>query len=252
MLDKIKLLEMLKDLAEIAATQGNTLTKEEIKAYFEETPLPEGNMTPVYTYLAENHVNITDFEPENIPVKKEEEHKEEDCIFLKMYQEDLSALEKVTKEEELVILRETENEIPGAKERLLNIWLPRVVELSKEYKNQGVLLEDLIQEGNIGLLCALEKLPHLKKTADRNEYLTESIQAAMVKAIDESMGEDDLESTLIGRSNLLKEAEKYLAEDMGRVPTIEELSDFTKLSREEIQDVITLSPNALHTGKGVK
>lgn len=248
MLDKSKFMEMLGDLTEIAATQGNSLTPEEIKEYFKELELNEEHYNLIYAFLAEKQVNVNGYESKE--PEQEEQLNEEDSIYLKMYMKELKTLEKLTKDEEMVLLREVQNEIPGARERLVHVWLPKVVRIAKKYKNQGVFLEDLIQEGNIGLLGAVDNLTLLGEGIDAPEYLKNQISRAMEMTIDENMGEDDLETTVVGRSNLIKEASNVLAEDLGRVATLEELSDYTKLSREEIQDILTLSRDAIKIGKG--
>lgn len=248
MLDKIKFMEMLADLKEIAATQGNSLTQDEIKEYFKEMELSDEHYNHIYSYLAENQVVINGFDYKK--EVKEENMSEEDSIFLKMYLKDLRTLEKLSKEEELILLREVRNEIPGSSDRLVHVWLPKVVRIAKKYKNQGVFLEDLIQEGNIGLLNGIKYLPGLDDAINIEKYLKEMIMKAMEEVIDENGGEDDLENTVIGRSNLIQEASKYLAEDLGRVATVEELAQYTKLSVEEINNIRTLSLDALKVGKG--
>lgn len=248
MLDKIKLMEMLEDLKEIAKTEGNVLSQEEIKEYFNGMDLSEDHYTHIYSYLAENQIEIQGFDyKKEVP---EEPMKEEDSIFLKMYLKELRTLEKISKDEEVVLLREVKNEIPGAKDRLVNVWLPKVVRIAKKYKNQGVFLEDLIQEGNIGLLNGIKQLPSLDEAIDMKTYLEEVIKKTMEEIIDDDMEEDDLENTIIGRSNLIQEAAKYLAEDLGRVATIDELAEYTKISVEEINNIRTLSLDALKVGKG--
>jgi len=249
MLDKIKFMEMLGDLKEIAQIQGNSLTQDEIKAYFDEMELSEEHYNHIFTYLIENQVSINGFAAKE--EAKEEKMSEEDSVFLAMYLKELHALEKLSKEEELVLLREVKNGIPGAKERLINVWLPKVVHIAKKYKNQGVFLEDLIQEGNIGLLIAVENLVNLEDSMDVETYLKEMIMKAMEEIIDENMDEDVLENTILGRSNLIQEASNYLAEDLGQVPTIEQLAEYTKLTVEEIQEIGTIAIDAVKIGKGI-
>ena len=66
----------------------------------------------------------------------------------------------------------------------------------------------------------------------------------MESYIDETTTEKDWESTVLAKTNLLHEAAKYMTEEMGRVPTIEELSEYTKIAREEIKDIMGLSEDA--------
>ncbi|MEG1991963.1 MAG: sigma factor [Acetivibrio sp.] len=255
MLDKSKFMEMLKDLTELAAIDGNRLTQKEVQEYFKDMDIKEEQFNHIYAYLIENHVHITDGdtnldEMERTNEEKGNTLKEEDSIFLKMYLKDLQTLEKLSKEEEEVVFRETKNRIPGAKERLIHGWLPKVVKIAKKYKDNGVLLEDLIQEGNIGLLRGVDMIPMTEDDLDLEEYLKEAIEWEILQIIDEEVEEEDLENTVMGRTNLIQEAAKYLAEDLGRVATVGELSEYTKLSIEEITDTIKLSLDAVKLGKG--
>ena len=70
------------------------------------------------------------------------------------------------------------------------------------------------------------------------------ITHAMELYIDEVTASKDWESAVLAKTNLLHEATKYMAEEMGRIPTIEELSEYTKISREEIKDIMGLSEDA--------
>lgn len=250
MIDKAKFLEMLSDLTEIAATQGNILTPEEIKEYFRELELTEEHYTLIYSFLSEKQVEV----PGIVQAKSEEEDNkglnQEDSIYLKMYRKELRNLEKYTPEQEKIIMREVQNEIPGAREKLINAWLPKVVRMANKYKNQGVYLEDLIQEGNIGLLSGVDNLALLGTEIDGEEYLKEQILREIERVIDENTEEEDNESIIVGRSNLIQEASRVLAEDLGRVATLSELAEYTRLSEEEIQNIRTLSRNSINVGKG--
>jgi DNA-directed RNA polymerase specialized sigma subunit len=70
------------------------------------------------------------------------------------------------------------------------------------------------------------------------------VSHAMEAYIDEMTESKDWENTVLAKTNLLHEAAKYMAEEMGRVPTIEELSEYTKITRDEIKDIMGLSEDA--------
>ena len=70
------------------------------------------------------------------------------------------------------------------------------------------------------------------------------ITHAMEIYIDEMTESKDWESAMLAKTNLLHEAAKYMAEEMGRMPTVEELSEYTKISRDEIKDIMGLSEDA--------
>lgn len=254
MLEKGKFMEMLADIAEIAKTQGGSIEKEEIQEYFNGFTLSDEQMNAIYLYLAENKISVKGFlytpSKETEPVAEEAAESKEDSIYLTMYLEDLDyiAPEEPGETERLYLkLRGGDKE---AEKRLMEIWLRRVVELARGYQNQGVFIEDLIQEGNIGLLSGIAELSKYQGSIDAEEYLKESVTKLMENLIDDAMGEDDLENTILGKSNLINEASKALAEDLGRVATLEELSEYTKIPTEEIGDILNLSLDAIKVGEG--
>ena len=79
--------------------------------------------------------------------------------------------------------------------------------------------------------------------------MRDHILQCMVEAVDEEVGESDREATVLAKTGLISEAAKYLAEDMGRVATIKELAEYTKLEEKEIEDILQLSLDAIEVGK---
>lgn len=250
MLEKGKLLEMLQDITEIAKTQDGSLTQEEIQEYFHGMELTKEQMDAIYLYLAENKIKVKGFLYTPKAETEEEPADDKDSIYLTMYLEELSFIEpELPGEAEKLYLSLRDGE-EAVKKRLTEIWLSRVVELARGYQNQGVFIEDLIQEGNIGLLSGISELSRRKEPADAEEYLKESVTKLMEDLIDENMNEDDLENAILGKSSLIHEASKMLAEDLGRVATLEELSEYTKIPVEEIGDILNLSLDAIKVGEG--
>ena len=257
MLDKSKFLEMLASIVEIAGTQGNTLTQEEIKEYFKGMELEAEHYDHIYAFLAENQISVKGF-LYTPPVQTEEEsgageislESKEDSKFLKMYLEDLDSITRISAGEEEVLLKQLISGEESAQGPLTENWLFKVVDIARTFVGKGALLEDLIQEGNMGLLDGIQDLLGRKDNIDGAEYLKESIEKAMMDYIDELNDGDDWSNTIVAKVNLLSEAAGYLAEELGRVATVKELSDYTKMSEEEINDILSLSLDAVETGTG--
>lgn len=266
MLDQTKFMEMLMEIVQVGKSQSNYLTKDEIKQYFGDMALKPTDYKHVYVYLAENKIQVEDFEytptinlekeiepeeekkkPGEYGKKQVETNKEnqEDSIYLKMYLEDISYQKKLTLSEENKLFSLLLQGKEEGKEYLVGQFLYEVVNIAEEYKNKGVSLEDLIQEGNIGLLKAFQNIKGIQNIADCRNFLLDSIRQEMEQVIDIKMSEADWETTVLAKMNLISEAAKYLAEDYGRVATQKELAEYTKLSEEEIQDVLKLSLNAI-------
>lgn len=257
MLDRSKFLEMLTSIVEIAGTQGNTLTQEEIKEYFKGMELEAEHYDHIYAFLAENQISVKGF-LYTPPVQTEETSEEEisegeskeDSKFLKMYLEDLKSITRVSEGELEVLLKQLISGEESVQGTLTENWLFKVVDIARTFVGKGALLEDLIQEGNMGLLDGIQDLFGRKDNIDGAEYLKESIEKAMIDYIDELNDGDDWSNTIIAKMNLLSEAAKYLAEELGRVATVKELADYTKMSEEEIEDILSLSLDAVETGSG--
>lgn len=261
MLDKSRFMEMLAAIAEVARVQENRITKEEIRDYFAGMDLEDGQYQHIYQYLGENGVQVAGFVHKEYPKTEEKketmETKEEDQdepgerpVALSIYMEELEAISGLSEEERTGLFLALRNGDRQAKEKLIEGYLPVVVEIAKEYEDKGLLMEDLIQEGNLGLLQGLEAMTELSNIGDADTFLQEYIKMAMATVIDEEVGESDWEAAMVARTNLISEAAKALAEDMGRVATVQELADYTKLPVEEVQDILSLSLDAVKVGKG--
>lgn len=141
----------------------------------------------------------------------------------------------------------------SARNELITLRLPSVVEMAKNYEKRKVSIDDLIAEGNVGLVAGIEKLYQNKENYFKDtiinkkkffEDLNSEIQQAIENFIDETTESKDWEDAILAKTNLLNEAAKYMTEEIGRVPTIDELSEYTKISREEINNLRGLSEDA--------
>lgn len=248
MLDQVKFMETLRAVAEVARVSTTPLSKEEINGYFEGMELTEEQQELVFQYLL-NPQTEEDQEPEQPeqPADGEGEEAEqkaeqpEESIYLKMYLEELQDIPGLTLPEEREAYVKLIDGDASVTQKISDHWLTKVVDFAKGYKEHHVNIEDLIQEGNIGLLMGIQTLLGTHKMIDVEEYLKEAIQKAMEDFIDEISTEDDWESTVVAKTTLIHEAKKAMEEQLGRVPEVHELSDFTKIPVEEIQDILSLS-----------
>lgn len=257
MLDQSKFMELLKEITEVANIQEKQITKEEIAEYFKGMDVTEEQFLAVYQYLGDNGIQVPGYAYHKIVEEKEEDAEQEEkkeepaqSVSHRLYLEELEDLELLTEEEKTRLFLAVRNGEEEAKMKLLEGYLPVVAALAEKYKNKGIPVEDLIQEGNIGLLQALDKVAEVAKVEDADTFLVESVRKSMVDAVDEEIGENDWESSVLAKSGLINEAAKYLAEDLGRVATLQELSEYTKMSEKEIEDIRKLSLDAIEVGKG--
>ena len=247
MLDQVKFMETLRAVADVARVSTTPLTKEEINEYFDGMELTEEQQELVYQYLL-NPQTEEDLSPEPEIVTEESDgeveagaKKAQESIFLKMYKEEIQEISGLTIPEVREAYIRLVDGDASVIESISDHWLVKVVDIAKEYEKHNVNMEDIIQEGNIGLILGLQNLLGTKQRIDVEEYLKESIQKAMEDFIDEMNIEDDWESTVVAKTTLIHEAKLALAEQLGKMPSVQELSDFTKISIEEIEDILKLS-----------
>lgn len=263
-----KFLEMVNEIKNIAVTQGGKLTKEEILSYLGDMQLSEEQLQALYQYLGAHAIEIENYEykpdkdmlramTENEPEEQQEEvlsgEDKEDRSERnrRLYREELDAwndYNDTVTEEEIVRFLQGERAL---RDRIIESRLHRVTEMTKEYRKREAPVEELIAEGNLGLL---EGMLVIEENTER--YLLENGKAdlaafwgtleleaklAMERYIDEELHNKDQESAMLAKTNLLHEATKYLAEENGKIPTVQELSSYTHILEEEILQIMGLS-----------
>lgn len=245
--DKVKFLEMLRLITETAKGQGSVITKEEIKAYFGDVQLEEAEYQHVYRYLAENRIEVEKFQyrPAVTGEGAGNETKEADSQYLKMYQKDLNQIPVLHKEERISCFKRLKEGDKAAAECYMKSCLKKVVSIAKTLQNRGMCLEDLIQEGNVGLICAMESIKKMDDLFQADHYIDEVIREKMKRALDGQLMDSGWLDTVVAKANLIHEAANYLAEDLGRTPAISELAEYTRMDGEEIKDILELSLNEI-------
>lgn len=242
MLDRNQFTETLRSVAEIRRTSPMPLSREEIMGYFQDMELTEEQQEMVYAYLQmppeEEAETENSQEEEILPEEAPEEN-----IYFQMYLEDLKGVKSLDQEE---LRKSYESLLLGdakVMEKISETWLERILTMARAHGESGDYLGDLIQEGNMGLFLKLTQL--LGAGVDRmpsiEEELAEAVEAAISAYEENTLGEDDSENAVLGKVSLLHEAQKVLKEDLGRIPDTKELSEYTKISEEEIADILAMT-----------
>ena len=273
MMEQSKLLECMEEIKAIAHAQQGQLTKDEIKKYLSDMELEEKQLEAVYQYLAANHIKIEgyDYIPPVLSSVSQEEKAEGERKGdseretapqpltkaqrnLKIYQTEVSALQGYTALQEAELFQRFLQGEASLRNEILQGKLDLVMNIARDYNRKNVLLEDVIAEGNIGLLNAMSVFEEEGKSflkADNSpdmerihSVIEMEIRHAMESMIDDCTEQKDWEDTMLAKINLLHEAAKYLAEDLGRSASLQELAEYTKLSEEEIQELSELSQDA--------
>ena len=116
----------------------------------------------------------------------------------------------------------------------------RIIEIAKTYQDAPVNMEDLIQEGNMGLVLALGASPADLTREGVESYLAVSVREAMENYIREVTGTTDRVQAVLGKAALLHEAQELLAKENGQTPSLRQLSEYTHIPAEEVQDILAL------------
>lgn len=251
--DKVKFLEALEMLVEYAKTQDSEITKQEVESFFEGIALTKEHYAQIYAYLLANKISVKE---EKVLQKDVQKYKrswkgqKQKSLYLQLYLQDLNQIPRCSEKEETDLYDRLLQGDKEAQKRLAEAKLFRVVELVREYVDDSIVTEDLIQEGNLGLLAALAELFNAKSHKDCAGMIDDYIRQWIAFAIDAEIQDKDQENRVLAKINLVHEAAHVLALELGRVATIFELADYTKLSVEEVGDIIHLSEDNIDVGTG--
>lgn len=253
-MDQKKFLQQMQELVEFGRTKDNLLTKEEVADYCSDLSLTSEQLELVYAYLKEHQIQVPGYFSSAVEETAEEKPEgtktREDSKYLRMYRKELRELEERTEEEieELFqCLRMGQEEVIPA---VVEAHLKRVVTLAGKYKGRGVPLEDLIQEGNLELMTCITMLCGNREVLDYKKAIDHAVRSRLIELVDAELYDSDNINTVLARINLLLEATNVLAEEYGRVATIEELAEFTHMDKEEITMYVEFTQNKIELGTG--
>lgn len=225
----------IEEIRAVAKEQGGVLSKAQVEEAFEQIGFKPEELGPVYDYLKTKRIGID--EKLNI----DELLSEDDINYLDMYLESLKELKEYTDGEKKAYYMAAMAGERDAKDKVIEIMLPDVVDLAKLYTGQGMLIEDLIGEGNVALSMAVEMLGALESPDEVESTLASSIMSAMEEAIGIEVEEKKVDDKLVNRVNKVAAQAEELAAVLGRKVTVEELVAEGKTTTKEVLDAIRLS-----------
>ena len=235
-LEFAKKLEVVRKLAK---AQGNMLSKEQVEEAFGEIDITGAQLEPVFAYLKTKNIGIG--EPMNI----EEILTPEDKDYLTEYVESLKELPTFSDGEKRAYAMSAMAGETDGKLNMINLFLPQVVDIAKLYSGQGVLLEDLIGEGNVALATGVEMLGCLEDPEEVDGMLGKMIMDAMEDYIAENTEAKKADMQVVDKVNNISDQAKELAESLQRKITVEELAEETGINEEEIREAIKFSGNKI-------
>ncbi len=231
--------QKLERIAQTAKEQGNCVSEEQLRETFAELSLGEEQLEMVRTYLKQRSIGIGE------PAAPEDYLNEQEIDYLEGYLKQLAELPEVSEGEKEAITLSAMAGDADAQNRLIQIFLPQVVEISKLYAGQGVFLEDLIGEGNVALALGVTMLSAFEHAAEAQGMLGRTIMNAMEEFIEENAEEAKKSRKMADRINKVADKANELAEELHRKVTIEELMNETGMSRKSILDAVRMSGNKI-------
>lgn len=229
----------LEEIRKLAKEQGNMLSQEQVEEAFAEIDISKEQLEPVFAYLKSKNIGIGE------PIDMEEVLTQEDKDYLAEYLESLTELPVLSEgEKRAYAMAAIAGETTG-KLNIINSFLPQVVDIAKLYSGQGVLLEDLIGEGNVALATGVEMLGCLEDPEEVDGMLGKMIMDAMEDYISENSEAKKADMQIVDKVNSISDQAKELAEVLQRKISVEELAAETGLDEEEIREAIKFSGNKI-------
>ena len=176
--------------------------------------------------------------------KKEDEDFEDLYDIVRVYLREISRIRLLTMQEEVVLAKRIEHGDEEAKCKLLEANLRLVVSVAKKYTKRGMDFEDLIQEGNLGLIRAVEKFKY-RKGYKFSTYAIWWIRQGVTRAIGDQARTIRLPIHMVETINKLRKASKKLIQKLGRDPVVEELAAEIGLPIEKVKNILNISIDSL-------
>lgn len=236
---ELEFAKTLETVRKLAKAQGNILSREQVEEVFAEIEITGAQLEPVFEYLKTKNIGIGE------PVNIEEVLTQEDKDYLNEYVESLKELPKFSDGEKRAYAMAAMAGDSVGKLNIINLFLPQVVDIAKLYSGQGVLLEDLIGEGNVALATGVEMLGCLEEPEEVDGMLGKMIMDAMEEYIAGNTEAKKVDMQVADKVNLIADQAKELAESLQRKITVEELAQETGIDEEEIREAIKFSGNKI-------
>lgn len=248
---------IIKDLVEKGKAKG-TLTYKEIITAFEKFEMDPEQIDNVYEILETMGVEVIgDFESEmdevhvenSIDLSITEGISTEDHV--RMYLKEIGKVSLLSAKEEIELSQRMENGDVEAKRKLAEANLRLVVSIAKRYVGRGMQFLDLIQEGNMGLIKAVEKFDY-KKGYKFSTYATWWIRQAITRAIADQARTIRIPVHMVETINKLLRVSRQLVQELGREPQIEEIAEEMGVTIEKVREIMKISqePVSLETPIG--
>ena len=261
--------EKIKTLLAMAKKKKNVLEYQEISDHFADLHLEEEQMDEILDALEKSGIDVLritddddDIPDEELLLSDEDEVDMENLDLsipdgisiedpVRMYLKEIGKVPLLSAEEEIELAKKMENGDQEAKKRLAEANLRLVVSIAKRYVGRGMLFLDLIQEGNLGLIKAVEKFDY-RKGYKFSTYATWWIRQAITRAIADQARTIRIPVHMVETINKLIRVSRQLLQELGREPTPEEISVEMGMPVDRVREILKISqePVSLETPIG--
>ena len=250
-----KFMEKCRGILAIAKKKKNVLDYKEIMNYFQDTDFEADKMEKVFEFLEACNVDVKmnddedDIDIEKIDLSVPDGIGLEDPV--RMYLKEIGKVPLLSAEEEIEYAKRMEQGDEEAKKRLAEANLRLVVSIAKRYVGRGMQFLDLIQEGNLGLIKAVEKFDY-RKGYKFSTYATWWIRQAITRAIADQARTIRIPVHMVETINKLVRVQRQLLQELGREPSPEEIAETMDIPVERVREIqkISQEPVSLETPIG--
>ena len=260
----------LQGLLEMAKKKKMVIEDTEIIRYFNDAKEIELNlerMEQIFSFLESHNVDILTIteedDDEELLLEDLEEDVDVDKIDIsvpdgvsiedpvRMYLKEIGKVPLLSAEEEIELAKRMEEGDEQAKQKLAEANLRLVVSIAKRYVGRGMLFLDLIQEGNLGLIKAVEKFDY-RKGYKFSTYATWWIRQAITRAIADQARTIRIPVHMVETINKLIRVSRQLLQELGREPQPEEIAEVMDIPVERVREILKISqePVSLETPIG--
>ncbi len=242
----------------------NRLNEDEIRKTFKEIDLADGQFNNINDFINNSGIGVVN--EENIEFKDKIQNKKKiknqksklkpgiKSITenpVRMYIKEICKVRLLTASEEVQLAKRIEKGDTTAKDRLIEANLRLVVSIAKKYIGRGMLLLDLIQEGNLGLMKAVDKFDY-KKGYKFSTYATWWIRQSVTRTIEDHARTIRIPVHMVETINKLLRVQRQLLQKFGREPTSNEIAERMDITPERVREIMKISqePISLETPVG--
>ncbi len=250
--------EKIKELLAFAKKKKNILEYQEICDFFVDMPLEEEQFEKILEVLEQHNVDVFrimdddgDPDPDELLLVQEEDVDVENLDLsipdgisiedpVRMYLKEIGKVPLLSADEEIELAKRMELGDQDAKKRLAEANLRLVVSIAKRYVGRGMLFLDLIQEGNLGLIKAVEKFNY-RKGFKFSTYATWWIRQAITRAIADQARTIRIPVHMVETINKLIRVSRQLLQELGREPTPEEIAEEMNMPVDRVREIMKIS-----------